>query len=234
MFKLIVAVSTCLVRTLATFETPASFPIVGDWADAINEKGLVRIPLQNPQGHSWFLDLTMGSPHQTKMKCVVDNNHALNLVFAKGCKTCPNGHLGYNSEKSKTYMSKAQNETVVTDDGFVVEGVMALDDTCYGMYGTVKQRANPETTVCISNQVFFHVSAQDDWDWGARATNKQHIDGVCGLGKEKASSNSQGMIARSVQAGDLKSNAYSIRLVPQTLALPIARDTNIPANRTPE
>ena len=111
---------------------------------------------------------------------------------------------------------------------------MALDDTCYGMYGTLKQRSNPETTVCINGQIFFHVSAQDDWDWGARATNKFHIDGVCGLGKEKASETSQGMIARAVQAGDLKSNAYSIRLVPQTLALPVARDPNIPSNRTPE
>ena len=42
------------------------------------------------------------------------------------------------------------------------------------------------------------------------------------------------MIARAVQAGDLKSNAYSIRLVPQTLALPVARDPNIPRDRTPE
>ena len=111
-------------------------------------------------------------------------------------------------------MSRAQNETIVTDDGFVVEGKMAMDDSCYGMYGTLKQRSNPETTVCIQNQIFFHVDAQDDWDWGARATNMYHIDGVCGLGKEKASETSQGMLARASQAGLLKSNSYSIRLVP--------------------
>ena len=131
-------------------------------------------------------------------------------------------------------MARDQNETVVTDSGFVVEGKMAMDNSCYGMYGTLKQRSNPETTVCVQNQIFFHVEAQNDWDWGARATNMYHIDGVCGLGKEEASASSQGMVARAAQAGDLKSNSYSIRLVPQTLALPVARDPNIPSNRTPE
>ena len=53
------------------------------------------------------------------------------------------------------------------------------------------------------------------------------IDGICGLGKEQASDSAQGLIARAVSRGKLKSNSYSIRLVPQSLALPIANDPNI-------
>ena len=64
----------------------------------------------------------------------------------------------------------------------------------------------------------------DEWDWNGSATNKKAIDGICGLGKEWANENAQGMIARAVSRGHLKSNAYSIRLVPQILALPIANN----------
>ena len=37
-------------------------PEVGDWAQATNDEGYVRIPLHNPDGHAWFASLQMGTP----------------------------------------------------------------------------------------------------------------------------------------------------------------------------
>lgn len=41
-------------------------------------------------------------------------------------------------------------------------------------------------------------------------------------------------MARAVRNNKLKYNAYSIRLVPQSLALPIAKSPTVPADRSPE
>ena len=107
-----------------------------------------------------------------------------------------------------------------------------MDRTCIGMYGNKRQLNNPETTVCDRNQMFFLVDKQTEWNWSAKATDNKHIEAVCGLGKEDAVPGAQGWISREVLAGGLQKNAYSITLVPQKLALPIAREPNVPANRT--
>ena len=60
-------------------------PKVGDWKDAVNSDGLVRIPLSNPKGHSWFASLQMGTPLQHEQRCVFDNNHNLSAVFGVEC-----------------------------------------------------------------------------------------------------------------------------------------------------
>ena len=148
------------------------------------------------------------------MRCAVDNNHGLSMVFSKFCESCPNKGKGYDYMLSKHFFSQPANQTMVTGDGFVVKGIYAMDFFCYSMDGNKKQREDPNTKVCFPNQLFFHVNHQDDWDWGARATNMNAIDGICGLGKEKASESSQGLIARAVNRGKLRSNSYSIRLVP--------------------
>lgn len=123
---------------------------------------------------------------------------------------------------------------LVQDDGFVVNGFMASDSTCIGMYGNSKQFHNPTTTVCMENQVFFLVDNQTDWDWHAKATDVKHLDAVCGLGKEKSSMRAKGFLARAVHLDHLKHNIYSITLVPQELALPVANSPTLPEDRTEE
>jgi len=54
------------------------------------------------------------------------------------------------------------------------------------MYGTKKQVENPLTSVCNNNQMFFLVNKELEWNWYAKATDKKHIDALCGLGHEKA------------------------------------------------
>ena len=44
MLKLVLTLSICLVSTFAASPFPHT-PVVGDWADATNEKGLIKIPL---------------------------------------------------------------------------------------------------------------------------------------------------------------------------------------------
>ena len=83
----------------------AASPVVGDWKEAVGHDGKVRIPLQNPRGHSWFASIQMGTPKQYEQFCSLDNNHALSIVFQKSCASCPNGRAhGYRPDDSKTYM----------------------------------------------------------------------------------------------------------------------------------
>jgi len=56
-------------------------PVVGNWDDAVNSKGLVRIPVQNPDGHSWFIAYEVGTPPQKERMCALGSNHALSVVF---------------------------------------------------------------------------------------------------------------------------------------------------------
>ena len=62
----------------------------------------------------------------------------------------------------------------------------------------------------------------------------KHLDAVCGLGKEKPSMRAQGFLARAVHLDYLKHNIYSITLVPQDLALPVANSPTLPEDRTEE
>ena len=197
-------------------------PVVGDWDHAVTRDGLVRIPVQNPEGHSWFLALKMGTPLQREISCVLESNHALSAVFNQNCETCPHHGVGYTPSGSSTYFGKSQNTTEIRDDGFVLQGKLSMDTMCLAMYGNRKQTGNPSTTVCNENQLFFLVNEQEEWDWGARATDNKHIDAVCGLGHEKASSKAQGFVARAAHEGLIKRNAYSVTFVPQKLALPVA------------
>jgi len=93
---------------------------------------------------------------------------------------------------------------------------------------------NRPTTICNHHQVFFYVRNQTEWSWSAQVSDNHHADAVCGLGKEKASPSAQGLIARGVQNGDIKRNAYSITLVPQKLGLPMAKSPLLPGERSPE
>ena len=117
----------------------------------------MRIPVQNPDGHSWFVNLRMGTPLQSERFCVLETNHALNAVFSKDCDTCPHRGIGYDSSQSSTFYAKDKNETLIKDDGLELEGYMAMDYMCIGMYGNTKQQNNPTSTVCNENQVFFLV-----------------------------------------------------------------------------
>ena len=60
------------------------------------------------------------------------------------------------------------------------------------------------------------------------------VEAICGLGKEKATSSAQGWIARGVNSGEIRRNACSITLVPQKLALPVAKEPSRPQDRTHE
>lgn len=93
---------------------------------------------------------------------------------------------------------------------------------------------NPATSVCHENQLFFLVHNQTEWDWGAKATDKKHVDSFCGLGHEMASKDAQGFVARAAYHGQIRRNAYSITFVPQKLALPVAYMPTIPEDRTHE
>ena len=73
---------------------------------------------------------------------------------------------------------------------------------------------------------------QDEWSWGARATNKKHIDSVCGLGHERASENAQGWIARAAHEKKIAKNAYSITFVPQKLSKPTDHSPSLIEDRT--
>ena len=39
-------------------------PRVSDWREAEWFNGLIKIPLRNPKGHTWFAALQMGTPLQ--------------------------------------------------------------------------------------------------------------------------------------------------------------------------
>ena len=55
--SIILMLSTTLMSSIAVnVEAESTHPIVGDWEAAINSEGLVRIPLQNPHGHTWFIN----------------------------------------------------------------------------------------------------------------------------------------------------------------------------------
>jgi hypothetical protein len=156
----------------------------------------------------------MGTPLQREISCVLENNHALSAVFNQNCDTCPHHGVGYTPSGSSTYFGKSTNTTEIRDDGFVLQGKLSMDYMCLAMYGNAKQTGNPSTTVCNENQLFFLVNEQEEWDWGARATDNKHIDAMCGLGHEKASSKAQGFVARAAHEGLIKRNAYSITFVP--------------------
>ena len=61
--KLIVTLLCLAVATAVVAETD-KHPQVGDWREAEWFNGLIRIPLRNPKGHSWFASLQMGTPLQ--------------------------------------------------------------------------------------------------------------------------------------------------------------------------
>ena len=66
-------------------------PQVKDWREAEWFNGLIKIPLRNPKGHTWFASLQMGSPLQYEQVCVIDSNNALTQTFSKNCASCPHG-----------------------------------------------------------------------------------------------------------------------------------------------
>ena len=206
---------------------------MADWEDAVNDDGLVRIPLRNPHGYSWTINLGMGTPIEPRQFCSLDNNHNLNMVFDRQCKTCPHTTFrGYSPWHSDTFYSKKdQNMTMIHDDGFTVFGTYAKDFTCLSMMGTKKQASDDQTKVCNRDQKFFMVNNMTEWDWDGRVAHNYYADAVCGLGKEKASNDSESFIARAVYNEDIKRNAYSVTLVPQKLALPIAMDPSLPRDR---
>ena len=131
-------------------------------------------------------------------------------------------------------MQRYNKEQVARDDGFVVTGYMAADYMCMGMFGNKKMYTNPSTTVCMNNQVFFLAEEQTEWNFGGKASDAKHLDAICGLGKEKASPTALGWLARAKQMNYLDNQIYSVTLVPQKLALPIAADPTVPEQRTDE
>ena len=106
--------------------------MVGDWKEAVNSDGVIRIPLQNPDGHSWTTYLAMGTPIQRGGYCVLDNNHAFDMVFSKDCKTCPRSGSRYDKNKSMTFEEKYTPEPQVQDVGLIVEGKLATDRAYIG------------------------------------------------------------------------------------------------------
>ena len=89
-----------ITHAFTTTTYNVNHPKVGNWEEATNGDGLVRIPLRNPKGFNWFASLQMGTPLQREQMCVISNNHNLNAVFAKECKNCP--HSKFNAENSET------------------------------------------------------------------------------------------------------------------------------------
>lgn len=69
----------------------------------------------------------------------------------------------------------------------------------------------------MAKQNFFLVSDQFEYDWPARVKNDKHIDAICGLGKEKATSTAEGWLARAVYLGEGFKNIYSVQYVPPSL-----------------
>ena len=176
-----------------------SSPRVGDWKQSVDENGLVRIPLKNPGGHSWFASLQMGTPLQQEMMCALDNNHALTVVFSKGCLSCPEDtkRKGFDKSTSTTYMTRDKHELIVRDDGFVMNGFTGADKLCIGGYVNRKQATFADQTVCMNDQIFFHADRISEYNWPARATNSRHINAICGLGKEKTTGKALGIMARA-------------------------------------
>ena len=72
----------------------------------------------------------------------------------------------------------------------------------------------------------------NDFDWSEQVTNKKFLNAICGLGNEKATETSQGMVASAAFAGLIDRNAYSITLVPQKLAGDIAHSPELPDERS--
>ena len=64
MLYTLLAVFLCLSSSHAVTIDEDFTPIVGDWKDAVNAKGLIRIPVQNPYGLAWFVSLRMGTKLQ--------------------------------------------------------------------------------------------------------------------------------------------------------------------------
>ena len=103
--QLSIILTICIASTVTAFE--AESPVVGDWKSATNHDGLIRIPLQNPRGHSWFAALRMGTPLQYPQFCAIDNNHALSVVFSKDCASCVSDRpFVYDQDNSSTFMQK--------------------------------------------------------------------------------------------------------------------------------
>jgi len=61
MLKMLLMVCLYLASSTSFTIDEESSPMVGDWKDAVDAKGLIRIPLLNPNGHAWFLSLRMGT-----------------------------------------------------------------------------------------------------------------------------------------------------------------------------
>ena len=158
--------------------------------------------------------------------CAIDNNHAMSIVFSKDCSSCPEDikNKAYNSKKSETFMTRNKHEMVVRDDGFILHGFTAADTACIGGWLKRKSATFKEETICMNNQIFFHADRLSEYDWPARATNKRHINAICGLGKEKTSGEAVGMLARAKKMNLIDSQTYSVTLVPQELAQPLDRD----------
>ena len=80
----------------------------------------------------------MGTPLQQERFCVLENNHALSAVFSIDCESCPHKGYGYDKSASNSYFSKSKNETIIKDDGLILEGYLSMDYMCIGMYGSKK------------------------------------------------------------------------------------------------
>jgi hypothetical protein len=70
------------------------------------------------------------------MMCALDNNHALTVVFSKGCLSCPEDtkRKGFDKSTSTSYMTRDKHELIVRDDGFVMNGFTGADKLCIGGY----------------------------------------------------------------------------------------------------
>ena len=76
-------ISTFVILNLANALSVNTHPKVSDWREAKWFNGLIKIPLRNPKGHTWFASLQMGTPLQYEQVCVIDSNNAYTMTFSK-------------------------------------------------------------------------------------------------------------------------------------------------------
>ena len=127
-------ISTFLILNLANALSVNTHPKVSDWREAKWFNGLIKIPLRNPKGHTWFASLQMGTPLQYEQVCVIDSNNAYTMTFSKNCANCPHGR--YLKDNSTSFKLESSQKTVTQSDGYKVEGIAAQESMCLGMFGT--------------------------------------------------------------------------------------------------
>ena len=127
-------ISTFLLLNAANALSVDSHPRVSDWREAEWFNGLIKIPLRNPNSHTWFASLQMGTPLQYEQVCVIDSNNAYTMTFSKNCANCPHGR--YLKDNSTSFKVESSQKAVTQSDGYRVEGIAAQERMCLGMFGT--------------------------------------------------------------------------------------------------